>query len=480
LAKVGGASIEHQLYAMTKKWNLTAGLYEAIPENLRDNEAQELDDDVINAMYQLPSRLHWPFEHVIILLCTAVNERLGNDIGLPQHLQRVDFESVIAMLEEEKYEEALKRITDTWHLKEAHHIFPNWTRPRSQHSEFQGWFKPMVPMLDRLCTTGLSKKAIEDLFIKEWQARVLQSTSNVCHLQERDVFCVVRYVTDKRRQSSGTCKPAPDMNLWSEDTTEEENTETEDQPTSPNDTRHLSRSSNGSRELVHPPRARRPTSPIPQRRTLAQQSHEVEQDLDGSALDGVSGHGSIQGSQTEGGGIVLNSSDRNDEVRSPFRHHTTPTDQSAMPPDSSRAATPVRPPARTGKARTKTCSCRAEPYARSMASSRSLSRRRRTPESDVETENIVIDEMVLTFGRTPAIPVQLTRVERAELFDSQVDMAEEKRQMHVHGQEMHTRGGQSALEARNEHLLEGTKLQLQYQKRLEELLEGAGQGRSDT
>jgi hypothetical protein len=83
-----------------------------------------------------------------------------------------------------------------------------------------------------------------------------------------------------------------------------------------------------------------------------------------------------------------------------------------------------------------------------------------------ETDDMPVGEVVTLFGRTKHIPARFPRYWRAELMDREAELAEVKRQYHE-------RGLKHAQEGRNERMLQETVLQLEYYKRLEEMLEEA-------
>lgn len=133
------------------------------------------------------------------------------------------------------------------------------------------------------------------------------------------------------------------------------------------------------------------------------------------------------------------------------------------------ANSPVRPPFHAGKATSGSFRpARGNPYLNPRASSARPPRRDRSrPARDDEDEHDESveydgDGNVLTFGKTLPIPNHLSLPQKQELYELQMAMAEEKRQMQFYGQ-------RGAEEAREKHFYAGTKLELEYKKWLEEL-----------
>jgi hypothetical protein len=135
---------------------------------------------------------------------------------------------------------------------------------------------------------------------------------------------------------------------------------------------------------------------------------------------------------------------------------------------------PVRPSFRIAKMPTQSRrSGQGIPYpGRHAGRARKASRGRSRPapgDDDVgDDESVEYDDegRILTFRETPLIPSHLSLPNKKELYDLQIAMAEEKKHVRYHG---HRGTDHAQLAVRDRHFLEGTKLELEYKKRMMEM-----------
>jgi hypothetical protein len=394
-----------------------------------------------------------------------------------------------------------------WGLQFAYQIIPSSMRPASSEPIFDRWFKMALPYLNQISASPSGPKAIRQLFehkFKTWNTKEkLKGRNRFEYIQEIDLQNLAKDLNGPSDSKGSSIQPQGAQAQGRAPETGQCGAQANRGPAIPPVNVQITESHRAAPQLAasilgsNPgpqakvggamlgrdtgavswltPQAHRQGPgggvmvPPEHRRRHHQEPSQPEQNA-GAAQRDVSPQSDFIGDLF---GRPVRPSARAESVRSVSRDLFGSRDASPHP---HLFDTPVHRSGHAERAQHESRSHRFEPYGRPGA--RFFRAPRRGPISrrgdEDETEDMPVGEVTL-LGRTKYIPVRFPRYWRADLMDREAELAEVKRQYH-------DRGLEHAQEGRNKRMLQGTVLQLEYPKRLEEMLEeadGADEGDED-